>query len=111
MRDLELASGLMPTGAVEQDDGMASGRDVATDLGEMQVRIDMSVNYINEYEADGLLINSIKSCNSFSAGQLLIMREVEKRAGKPAVFVESDLADPRYFLAVDLPLSFSSTRS
>lgn len=102
MRDLELAAGLMPAGAVEQDDGMASGHDVATDLGEMQVRIDMSVNYINEYEADGLLINSIKSCNSFSAGQLLIMREVEKRAGKPAVFVESDLVDPRYFLAVNI---------
>jgi benzoyl-CoA reductase subunit B len=25
------------------------------------------------------------------------MREVEKRTGKPAVFVETDLVDPRYF--------------
>mgnify|MGYP003337660812 CR=1 FL=1 len=41
---------------------------------------------IEEYQADGLLINSIKSCNSFSAGQLLILREVEKRTGKPAAF-------------------------
>ena len=48
-------------------------------------------------EADGLLINSIKSCNSFAAGQLLILREVEKRTGKPAAFVETDLVDPRYF--------------
>jgi len=62
-------------------------------------RVDMLENYINEYEADGLLINSIKSCNSFSAGQLLIMREVEKRTGKPAAFVETDLVDPRYFSA------------
>jgi benzoyl-CoA reductase subunit B len=61
----------------------------------LPMRIDMLVNYINEYEADGLLINSIKSCNSFSAGQLLMMREVEKRTGKPAAFVESDLVDPR----------------
>ncbi|MFZ0402308.1 MAG: 2-hydroxyacyl-CoA dehydratase family protein, partial [Pseudolabrys sp.] len=66
------------------------------------MRIDMLVNYINEYEADGLLINSIKSCNSFSAGQLLIMREVEKRTGKPAAFVESDLVDPRYFSAANI---------
>ena len=65
-------------------------------------RIDMLANYINEYEADGLLINSIKSCNSFSAGQLLIMREVEKRTGKPAAFVESDLVDPRYFSAANI---------
>jgi benzoyl-CoA reductase subunit B len=60
-------------------------------------RVEMLTTYVNEYEADGLLINSIKSCNSFSAGQLLIMREVEKRTGKPAAFIESDLVDPRYF--------------
>ena len=62
----------------------------------------MLTNYVNEYEADGLLINSIKSCNSFSAGQLLIMREVEKRTGKPAAFVETDLVDPRYFSAANV---------
>jgi benzoyl-CoA reductase subunit B len=66
------------------------------------MRIEMLSNYINEYEADGLLINSIKSCNSFSAGQLLMMREVEKRTGKPAAFVESDLVDPRYFSAANI---------
>ncbi len=65
-------------------------------------RVDMLVDYVNEYEADGLLITSIKSCNSFSAGQLLIMREVEKRTGKPAAFVESDLVDPRYFSAANI---------
>ena len=62
-------------------------------------RTDMLEHYLNEYEADGLLINSIKSCNSFSAGQLLMMREIEKRTGKPAAFVETDLVDPRYFSA------------
>lgn len=62
-------------------------------------RVNMLESYMNKYEADGLLINSIKSCNSFSAGQLLMMREVEKRTGKPAAFVETDLVDPRYFSA------------
>ncbi len=62
-------------------------------------RVDMLEGYMNDYEADGLLINSIKSCNSFSAGQLLMMREIEKRTGKPAAFVETDLVDPRYFSA------------
>ncbi len=65
-------------------------------------RVDMLANYIEEYEADGLLINSIKSCNSFSAGQLLIMREVEKRTGKPGAFIETDLVDPRYFSAANV---------
>ncbi|MCP4316137.1 MAG: benzoyl-CoA reductase subunit B [Hyphomicrobiales bacterium] len=68
----------------------------------LPMRVEMLTNYVNEYEADGLLINSIKSCNSFSAGQLLIMREVEKRTGKPAAFVETDLVDPRYFSAANV---------
>lgn len=60
-------------------------------------RVDLIEHYIKEYKADGFLINSIKSCNSFSAGQLLMMREVEQRCGVPVGFIESDLVDPRYF--------------
>lgn len=60
-------------------------------------RIDLLCDYVERYEADGLVINSVKSCNSFSAGQLLILREVEKRTGVPGGFIESDLVDPRYF--------------
>ncbi len=65
-------------------------------------RIAMICKYMDEYQADGLLINSIKSCNSFSAGQLLMLREVEKRTGKPTAFIESDLVDPRYFSAANI---------
>ena len=60
-------------------------------------RIDMLCNYIDEYQADGLLVNSVKSCNSYAAGQLLMLREVEKRTRKPVAFIETDLVDPRYF--------------
>jgi len=63
----------------------------------LPARVDLIEKYVNEYEADGLLINSIKSCNSFSAGQLLVLREIERRTGKPAAFIETDLVDPRYF--------------
>ncbi len=65
----------------------------------MPTRVDMLTNYVKDYEADGFLINSIKSCNSFSAGQLVMMRQVEKRTGKPGGFIETDLVDPRYFSA------------
>jgi benzoyl-CoA reductase subunit B len=65
-------------------------------------RVGLLEQYMNEYEADGLLINSIKSCNSFSAGQLVIMREIEKRTGKPGAFIETDLVDPRYFSAANV---------
>ncbi len=65
-------------------------------------RIDLLVRYLREYRADGFLINSVKSCNSFSAGQLHILREVEARSGRPGGFVESDLVDPRYFSAANI---------
>ncbi|MFO0728953.1 MAG: benzoyl-CoA reductase subunit B [Myxococcota bacterium] len=68
----------------------------------LPTRVDMLTRYVKEYEADGLLINSVKSCNSFSAGQLLLLSEVEKRTGKPGGFIETDLVDPRYFSAANV---------
>jgi len=65
-------------------------------------RVSMLARYVTDYRADGFLINSIKSCNSFSAGQLHILREVENRVGRPGGFIESDLVDPRYFSASNI---------
>jgi len=60
-------------------------------------RIEMLADYVSEYHADGFVVHSVKSCNSFSAGQLMILREVEARTGIRGAFIESDLVDPRYF--------------
>ena len=68
----------------------------------LPARVDILEKYIKDFSADGFMIHSIKSCNSFSAGQLLIMRELEKRTGKAGVFIESDLVDPRYFSAANI---------
>jgi len=68
----------------------------------LPTRIDLLTRYVREYRADGFLINSVKSCNSFSAGQLHILREVEARSGRPGGFIESDLVDPRYFSAANI---------
>jgi benzoyl-CoA reductase subunit B len=65
-------------------------------------RVKMLERYVRDYQADGVLINSVKSCNSFAAGQLLILRELEKRTGKAATFIETDLVDPRYFSAANV---------
>jgi benzoyl-CoA reductase subunit B len=67
-----------------------------TNLG-LPARVSLLERYIRDYQADGFLINSVKSCNSFSAGQLLVLRELEQRTGVPGGFIESDLVDPRYF--------------
>ena len=69
---------------------------------DLPTRVGILARYVEEYEADGLLVNSVKSCNSFSAGQLAMLREVEARTGRPAGFIESDLVDPRYFSASNI---------
>jgi len=63
----------------------------------LPARIDLLTKYVREYSADGFLVNSVKSCNSFSVGQLQILRAIEERTGVPGGFIESDLVDPRYF--------------
>jgi len=68
----------------------------------LPMRSKLIAKYVKEFEADGFICNSIKSCNSFSAGQLLILREVERLTGKPGGFIESDLVDPRYFSAANI---------
>jgi benzoyl-CoA reductase subunit B len=60
-------------------------------------RIDLVARYVRDYQADGFVIHSVKSCNSFSAGQLHMLREIERRTGVPGGFIESDLVDARYY--------------
>jgi len=68
----------------------------------LPARVALIEKYLHDYAADGFLVNSIKSCNSFSAGQLVMVRELEKRTGIPGGFIESDLVDPRYFSAANI---------
>ena len=63
----------------------------------LQQRVELLGKCITDYHADGFLVNSIKSCNSFSTGQLMIMQTLERKLEIPIGFIESDLVDPRYF--------------
>ena len=63
----------------------------------MPRRSQILADMIREYEADGFVIHSVKSCNAFSAGQLHMLREVERLSGVPGGFIESDLVDARYY--------------
>jgi benzoyl-CoA reductase subunit B len=74
----------------------------------LPARVEMLERYVHAYGADGFLIHSVKSCNSFSAGQLTILREVERRTGAPGAFIESDLVDARYFSPANLKTRLES---
>ena len=53
--------------------------------------------YVEEWEADALVIHSVKSCRLFSAGQGDMREYFTKELGVPTLLVESDLEDPRYY--------------
>jgi benzoyl-CoA reductase subunit B len=69
---------------------------------ELPMRTKLIAKYVEEYDADGFICHSVKSCNSFSAGQLLMLREIERMTGRPGGFIESDLVDARYFSASNI---------
>ena len=53
--------------------------------------------YVEEWNADGVIIHFVKSCRLFSAGQGDMRDYFTKQLGVPTLYIESDLEDPRYF--------------
>ncbi|MFQ5776742.1 MAG: 2-hydroxyacyl-CoA dehydratase subunit D [Terriglobia bacterium] len=62
----------------------------------------MLERYAEDYQADALVIHSVKSCRAFSVGQADVREYFTKSRDLPTLFVESDLADPRYFAEAQL---------
>jgi len=52
--------------------------------------------WVPKYRADGVVFHSIKSCRAYS-GAMADYREWLQEEGIPALLIESDIVDPRYF--------------
>ncbi len=61
------------------------------------VRSDMIERHIRDYHADGFIISSVKSCKSFPAGELAMLRRIEERTGIAGGFFELDMMDSRFY--------------
>ena len=102
-----VASSYTRVGGVYDDGFRHSSKDPLASMAEyclgcytnrsLPQRVDLLEYFIKHYNADGFLVNSIKSCNSFSVGQLVMLRELEDRLNIPVGFIETDLVDPRYY--------------
>lgn len=68
----------------------------------LPMRTNLLRTYAQEYEADAIVIHSVKSCRSFSVGQADMREQFTRTHGIPTLLIESDLADPRYFQAAQL---------
>ncbi len=61
------------------------------------MRSELMRRYLEDYSAEALVIHSVKSCRSFSVGQADLREQFIRDYEVPTLFIESDLADPRYF--------------
>lgn len=65
-------------------------------------RYDQIKKYVEDWNADGVIIHFVKSCRLFSAGQGDMRDYFTKVLGVPTLYIESDLEDPRYFSEAQL---------
>ncbi len=65
-------------------------------------RYDQIARYADEWDADALVIHSVKSCRLFSAGQGDMREYFTHEKSLPTLLIESDLEDPRYYSQAQL---------
>ena len=51
-----------------------------------------------EYECDGAILHSNRSCKPYSFGQLDILRHVRETTGKPVMMLDADMTDSRVYV-------------
>lgn len=60
-------------------------------------RLELMKRLIKEYQVDGLVIHSARSCKPYSVGQYDLKRLLMERLGLPSVVIEADITDSRVF--------------
>lgn len=55
------------------------------------------IQLIEDYQADGFVMHSNRSCKPYSLVQEVIRRRVMKETGVPGLMIEADMADPRAY--------------
>lgn len=60
-------------------------------------RVNQMVDLIREFEVDGFVMHSNRSCKPYSLVQEEIRRLVMQKTGVPGLLVEADMADPRAY--------------
>lgn len=63
----------------------------------LEHRLGLMEKMVGEYEVDGLVVHSARSCKPYSLGQYDLKRLLSRRLGIPAVVIEADITDYRFF--------------
>jgi bcr-type benzoyl-CoA reductase subunit B len=60
-------------------------------------RLNLMHRLIKDYQVDGVVMHSARSCKPYSVGQYDLKRLLSARLGIPSVIIEADIADSRVF--------------
>jgi len=63
----------------------------------LDAKVDKMCELIHDYDLDGFVMFSVRSCKRYSLGQLVSKKLVTERTGVPGVVVEGDMVDARLF--------------
>lgn len=63
----------------------------------LEHRLGLMEKMVREYAVDGLVVHSARSCKPYSLGQYDLKRLLSRRLGIPAVVIEADITDYRFF--------------
>ena len=88
------------SGEIQTDDLIGSAVDIYSNVylnRGMDAKIDKMCQLIKDYDLDGFIMFSVRSCKRYSLGQLVSKELVTERTGVPGVVIEGDMVDSRLF--------------
>jgi benzoyl-CoA reductase/2-hydroxyglutaryl-CoA dehydratase subunit BcrC/BadD/HgdB len=63
----------------------------------LDAKVDKMVQLIKDFDLDGFVMFSVRSCKRYSLGQLVSKEIVTEKTGVPGVVIEGDMVDSRLF--------------
>ncbi|MHA2359260.1 MAG: 2-hydroxyacyl-CoA dehydratase subunit D, partial [Candidatus Thorarchaeota archaeon] len=63
----------------------------------LDAKVDKMCQLIKDYNLDGFIMFSVRSCKRYSLGQMVSKELVTERTGVPGVIIEGDMVDSRVF--------------
>ncbi|NHJ12410.1 MAG: 2-hydroxyacyl-CoA dehydratase [Candidatus Thorarchaeota archaeon] len=88
------------TGSIEGDDLFDSVVSIYSNVylnRGLDAKVDKMCQLIDDYDLDGFIMFSVRSCKRYSLGQLVSKELVTERTGVPGVVIEGDMVDSRLF--------------
>ena len=88
------------SGAVEGEDLYESVAQVYSNVyvnKGLEAKADKMEQLIKDYDLDGFIMFSVRSCKRYSLGQMVTREIVTERCGVPGTIIEGDMVDSRLF--------------